>query len=187
MTAMCEIEILEAFSEMPGANVKAMALALGVGYQERSLGGVYSSQIECLGPRKYGITVCTSLADQQRRFAAAHEIGHYLLHRDLMDEAGRSVHRDILFGDAAGSNDPVPFLKEYEIQANRMAARIMMPKQLLSKMFNPVHDNTGELAERFMVSRRAMRIRLGQLGLVRKTENERPNGKFGMPKKNEVQ
>lgn len=107
----------------------------------------------------------------RQRFSAAHELGHHLLHPDIISEA---VHVDkgmrVLLRDGVASqgSDPV------EIQANVFASELLMPKDLLIKALDEdevdVHDDAKieALAKKFRVSASALRIRLG--GLMEETE-----------------
>ncbi len=75
----------------------------------------------------------------RRRFTYAHELAHFLLHKEHIGDGLREnpLFRSIL------SN-------QQEIEANKLAADILMPLPILN-----------ELAEIFDVSRSAMLIRLG--------------------------
>ena len=87
----------------------------------------------------------------RKRFTVAHEIAHYILHRDLV---GSELVDDSLFRSGLTTRE--------EAQANGLAADILMPRHLLEKIAPPPFDKSPEfLAERFQVSEQAMRIRLG--------------------------
>ena len=99
---------------------------------------------------------------QRRRFTAAHELGHYLLHRDLID--GR-VHLDRLYSDGGHDNPYAPLSPPHEVQANQFAADLLMPASRLKEMYDPRNDNLRELAELCFVSIAAMAIRLKSIGV----------------------
>ena len=90
--------------------------------------------VQCL--RKSGFTeydgwTCTIAVNskdgpQRRRFTAAHELGHFVLHRDLLKE---HRHLDRLFDEAARRNPSKPLVYSHELQANQFAARLLMPEQ----------------------------------------------------------
>lgn len=113
----------------------------------------------------FSVTVNALESENRRRFTAAHELAHYLLHRDLMCD-GEKMHRhvDTLYGGGNQSGDVV-FKRSHEVQANRIAAQIVMPKKLLEEKFAEV-PNAGALAAMFGVSKAAMEIRLKTLGLT---------------------
>jgi len=101
----------------------------------------------------------------RQRFTIAHELGHLILHEvDVhVDKGYRIVLRDSKSSQAA---DPL------EIDANRFAAELLMPTQMLQKdvahYIRDVEDEAGldALAKRYGVSRQAMAFRLANLNLL---------------------
>ncbi|WP_055823282.1 MULTISPECIES: ImmA/IrrE family metallo-endopeptidase [unclassified Sphingomonas] len=100
----------------------------------------------------------------RQRFTAAHELAHYLLHRDLMGD-GKRMHRhvDTLYAQGDQPGDVI-FNRSHEIEANRIAAQIIMPKKLVEQEYAKSQD-VAHLASKFGVSKPAMEIRLRTLGL----------------------
>src|SRR6266403_928090 len=92
---------------------------------------------------------------RRQRFTIAHETAHYVLHRDLI---GDGVTDDALYRSSLGD--------WYERQANKMAADILMPPQLVISLFKGGMRSLASLAKAFDVSIDAMRIRLEELGLA---------------------
>ena len=88
----------------------------------------------------------------RRRFTIAHEISHYLLHRDLMDG---EVYEDYLLRASGAWANPV-----IESEANKLAADILMPMRLLRDEYDKGLKTIEQLADRFEVSKSAMSIRL---------------------------
>lgn len=113
---------------------------------------------------KYTVTVNSNDGPQRQRFTAAHELAHYLMHRHLLGD-GQKLHRDRLYGEAAKGNPSVPFRAIHEIQANKLAAEILMPEERLRRVYDAASDNVADVAKRFGVSQAAMKIRLKSLGL----------------------
>lgn len=104
----------------------------------------------------YRIVVNANHASTRRRFTAAHELGHYIYHRDLLGE-GVGDNRAYR---AEGTDRPnVNIRPIHERQANSFAANVLMPRHRLT---NVEHESTAGLASRFGVSQEAMRIRLGR-------------------------
>lgn len=97
----------------------------------------------------------------RQRFTLAHEIGHIVLHRQLIESEVHidkgSLRRDTL---ASAGVDPI------EIAANAFASEFMMPEHLLEAAMSgrPIDLEDDELvaglAKRFKVSEAAMRFRL---------------------------
>ena len=98
-------------------------------------------------------------AKQRQRFTLAHEIAHYLLHRENINAAG-SWSENVLLR----SGQPL----EIEYEANRLASDLVIPSALLAKVVEeysePITDDViEEMAHRFGVSTVAMEIKLQML------------------------
>lgn len=101
------------------------------------------------------------------RFSIAHELGHYLLHKDsrslFIDKRNFAVyHRNEL--SSTGED-------RLEIEANRFAAALLMPTDMLRNEITKNDFDLGDeevqssLAKRFNVSTQAMAYRLASLGM----------------------
>jgi len=93
---------------------------------------------------------------ERQRFTLAHELAHFLIHRDIIDATGEIVD-NVLYR----SGNP----QRIEFEANRLAADLVMPgHQILSDLDAlgvPVTDEViAQLASEWQVSRAAMEIRL---------------------------
>jgi Zn-dependent peptidase ImmA (M78 family) len=104
-------------------------------------------------PAGYTIHVNADDNPARQRFTIAHEIAHYVLHRDLI---GDGITDDPLYRSSLG--------EWYERQANKMAADILMPPKLVRAMYRSGTVSLAPLARAFEVSVDAMRIRLEELG-----------------------
>jgi Zn-dependent peptidase ImmA (M78 family) len=87
----------------------------------------------------------------RQRFTAAHELGHFVLHRN---EIGDS-HSDNYLLRAEGLTN------SQEAAANRFAADLLMPRNLISDAISEGTTSVRDLARLFNVSEIAMSIRLG--------------------------
>lgn len=110
----------------------------------------------------FEIGVNASESPQRKRFTAAHELGHYMLHRDLL---GEGQHFDRLYGAGAMSNPVNPFTQQHEIQANRFAADILMPASYVQAIYNR-RRSIQDVVSAFHVSEPAAKIRLRNLGII---------------------
>jgi hypothetical protein len=93
----------------------------------------------------------------RKRFTVAHEIAHFILHRDRLTSefTENTMYR---------SSNP-NFGSGQEREANALAADILMPKHLIRNLkASGVHTST-EMARRLGVSQAAMNLRLGLLGI----------------------
>lgn len=104
----------------------------------------------------YRIVVNSNHAPTRRRFTAAHELGHYVFHRDLL---GEGVGDNRAYRTEGTERPNANIRPIHERQANSFAANVLMPRHRLT---NVAHETTQALAERFGVSQEAMRIRLGR-------------------------
>lgn len=86
----------------------------------------------------------------RRRFTYAHELAHYLLHRDHI---GDGISENMLFRSNLAN--------DLEVDANKLAADILMPMAMLNQLAETRRYGVRELAEVFGVSRSAILIRLG--------------------------
>jgi len=108
----------------------------------------------------------------RKRFTIAHEVGHFLLH----DEAF-SVDRHYVVADSAAfrpvalrSSSSGEASDPREVEANRFAAALLMPVELLAKELpkypQPMsHSSVLALAKKCEVSGQAMTYRLVNLGV----------------------
>jgi Zn-dependent peptidase ImmA (M78 family) len=112
------------------------------------------------------IGVNASHVDRRQRFTVAHEIGHLALHpgRPLFMDHVRVNYRDAVSSTATDLE---------EIQANRFAAEILMPREkVVAEVRRLTASSTAAsvveaLADTFDVSEQAMEFRLMNLGLRR--------------------
>lgn len=98
-------------------------------------------------------------APNRQRFTLAHELGHVVLHRSILESA---VHVDrVLLRDRTSSAG----VDRQEIEANAFASELLMPTDILNSLLGGravILDDDKEvaaLAKRFRVSESAMRFR----------------------------
>lgn len=160
-----EMQIVARHLNSAPVNLRAIFDDLGIEFSERPIRSGESAWIERIGER-FSVVVNSTETAARRRFSAAHELAHYLLHRDLMRIDGDRMnrHTDKLYGDPV-DNPTSPFTRQHEIQANRLAAQIVMPAPLVRAKLAEQQD-IGVLAAEFGVSKAAMEIRIKTLGLA---------------------
>ena len=152
-------EILSRFLAQRPIPLGRLAAELGVPIKVASLGTGISGQIsrEDAG---YVIRVNRNEARERQRFTIGHEIAHFLLHREVIDSSPNGITDTVLYRSGAP--------QQIEFEANRLAADIVMPMDLVEKELQEgfggvVTEATIEaLASRFEVSKAAMEIRLSQ-------------------------
>ena len=104
----------------------------------------------------YRIVVNSNHAPTRRRFTAAHELGHYIYHRDLL---GEGVGDNRAYRTEGTDRPNVNIRPIHERQANSFAANVLMPRHRLNAVAG---ESTAALAARFGVSQATMKIRLGR-------------------------
>jgi len=87
----------------------------------------------------------------RQRFTAAHELGHFVLHKEFI---GDKIEDNYLLRSDGMSN-------RQEVEANQFAANLLMPMDLVSQAMQEGITTPEELAKAFHVSKLAMSIRLG--------------------------
>ena len=102
------------------------------------------------GKSGYAIFVNNKHVNARKRFTIAHEIGHYVLHRELI---GDGIIEDALLR-ANGLTNSI------ERQANAFAADLLMPWKLLEVASADGFSSVEALAEAFEVSTDAMSYRI---------------------------
>jgi Zn-dependent peptidase ImmA (M78 family) len=113
-------------------------------------------------PSGYVIYINANDGPRRRRFTLAHEIAHYVLHRDLI---GDGLIDDGIYRSKLG--------EMLERQASRLAADLLMPEGLVRALYAGGKQSLSDLAEAFDVSEQAIRIRLEELELIYAGANQR--------------
>lgn len=107
------------------------------------------------------IAVNTAHSEARKNFSIAHEIGHYVLHKNL-NEFFDGVYKREKIENTANN--------VFEMQANEFAAALLMPKTKVIhaiQQSNKLNGNIiSELASQFKVSEQAMSFRLLNLGFL---------------------
>lgn len=132
-----------------------MATEMGLGFERVPLASGISGKLvrDASAPAGFRIVVNALDPEQRQRFTAAHEIAHYVLHRDLIGEGvvDNALYRSNLRDD-------------YERQADSLAAKILLPSAAMRDAYQHTKSYAG-LAELFHASTEAIRIRLKELRL----------------------
>jgi predicted transcriptional regulator len=99
---------------------------------------------------KYAIFVSDSDSKNRQRFTAAHELSHFLLHKDKI---GDGIVDSPLYRSSLSN--------QIEVEANKLAADILMPYEKINTEIDKGIKTISKLAEYFGVSTQAMKVRLG--------------------------
>jgi hypothetical protein len=150
-------DTLRAHQEDPPVKLATIAGALGLPVRAATLAPGISGEIRPSEEAPAGFVIRVNRHDSNRRqrFTVAHEIAHYLIHRN---QIGSGIRDDVLYRSNLSDRR--------EAEANRLAADILMPDDLMSEWIKrarafKAEDVVTYLADRFEVSEAAMKIRLG--------------------------
>jgi len=97
----------------------------------------------------------------RQRFTIAHEIGHFVMHSEIIDK----VHVDKTFNYALKRDGRSKIGEDrMEIEANKFAAELLMPSELLKKELKTGYfdfeNGLEDLAKKYEVSVQAMSIKM---------------------------
>jgi hypothetical protein len=152
-----EAEVVKRFTANYPIKVGELASELGLKVTRAPLPPKISGLIQpCQdAPSGFEIRVNKYELPERQRFTVAHEIAHYLLHRD---DIGAGVVDSIMYRSNLTSRK--------ETEANRLAADIVMPSKIVGTELDRLggrrtDDNVEKLAQLFRVSVPAMKVRLG--------------------------
>lgn len=115
---------------------------------------------------QFSILINSDKPENRQHFTLAHELAHYFLHKELLQEEGGLIDEDDqLDGDRILYRLDSATRNQLETEANRFAASLLMPRELVKDAWKST-GTIEECAKIFKVSTIAMNIRLAELGLV---------------------
>ncbi len=151
-------KIAPILSEKPvplGKLARSLGLTVKVAPMERGTSGLIAK----VGNASYEIKLNKFETRNRQRYTLAHEIAHYLLHREIIDNSD-GIKDNILLRSG------LP--QEIEYQANRLAADLIMPDDYVESDAKRIIKNgaitdeaISKLANEWGVSKAAMEIKLG--------------------------
>ena len=149
--------MVEEYSRTIPVAVGSLAKVLGIRVVKAVMPPSISGQISPSEASESGYEIKINKYEpaERQRFTIAHELAHFILHRDLI---GRGIVDNVLYRSALSSR--------IETEANKLAADIIMPREQLRRSLDglprPLSDAMVEnLASEYRVSVPAMRVRLG--------------------------
>jgi hypothetical protein len=146
-------QIRRRFTDKAPVDISGLAAALGVNVWQGTLGsdaGEIFRDLKRGGFSGYSIRVNASDPPVRKRFTAAHELAHFLRHRNRF--TNRLID-DRMYRSGLGSG--------VEAEANRLAADLLMPRRLLRQFRLAGITSPKELAKMFNVSVEAIKLRIG--------------------------
>jgi hypothetical protein len=148
------IEIVGRFMREAPVDVEGLARELGLSVVREMLPDQVSGKIACDNGGACAVTINAGHPGTRQRFTLAHEIAHFILHRDLIGDGvvDNARYRSV------GLSDYI------ERQANRYAADILMPSKLVIEKYRGGLRGAAQFAQEFGVSTAVAEIRLKELG-----------------------
>lgn len=151
--AFLKIEL--ATNEAKPVNLEELIRSLGIELDKKAkLDEGIAGKIERLESGRFKISINKNDHYFRQRFTMAHELGHFLLHEDLM---GDGIEDTTLYRSPKNSAVTVT----HEIEANRFAASILMPLRHVKSDYEEKGRDVKAVAKKWLVSPKAMSIRLG--------------------------
>jgi len=144
--------VIRRFNRAAPVDIIGLANALGLTVVESELGtnaGEIFRDIRAGGFSGYSIRINANDPHVRQRFTIGHEIGHFLRHRDRVQNR---LIDDKMYRSGHG--------KTVEEEADALAADLLMPRKLVGQFRKAGMSNAEELAAKFDVSVAAMRRRL---------------------------
>lgn len=164
MAARSIIEQFEVTENTLPVDIESIAMQKGVSVIYRELPDDISGVLDTHVPNMPVIIVNINHSKQRQRFSIAHELGHYILHTGF---AGLRVDKQTFFRNSLSEVG----IDTEEIQANRFAAELLMPQDIVQSVFAKSGDIIDcdddtvlrGMAQKFDVSLSAMSIRIGNV------------------------
>lgn len=152
-----DMKVVRKYMNVIPVKLGSMAKELGIIVKRcPTLPRSVSGQIKRLETGIYEIKINKFESLARQRFTLAHEISHFLLHRNEINNLGE-IADNVLYRSGASQT--------IEYEANRLAAQIIMPDSIISQKFGALGTNFTDtdicrLAKEFGVSKAAMKIRM---------------------------
>lgn len=145
-------KVIRRFTSSAPVNIVGLARGLGVNVRQADLGensGEIFRDLVGGGFSWYSIVVNSAHPKVRKRFTVAHELGHFLLHRNRI--SNRLVD-DKMYRSGLGNTK--------EAEANKLAAELLMPGRLIQQLRAEGIKNVEDLALRLEVSLEAMKNKI---------------------------
>lgn len=175
-----QFETVNRFRRKAPVDVVGLTSALGVRLRNSFLPYDISGMIEREGRDGFAIAVNANDPKTRQRFTIAHELGHFMLHREMIgdgiadDRAYRSTDSGRYRNTQIGPRE--------ETEANAFAANVLMPYELIEELRKTRGlYSVEDLARELGVSRHAMSIRLGIPYELAAAPKEQNFPMFGIP------
>ena len=155
-------EILDPYLDSAPVDIAAAAAALGIAVIPANLAPNEAINLEMAEDGTWRAYLNRRMLETQIRFAVAHVVAHFVLHRDLVEPliSGKRVHRENLVFRSEFDDD-------IERQANRYAASLLLPTALVRAVpwIGTADTMALRIADTFGVNLPVARLRMDKLAL----------------------
>lgn len=160
------LELLRSYGTMIPVDIEKIVAERGISISYDDLEDDISGMLVISEQDSARIGINKKHSKNRRRFSLAHELGHYVLHKEeqsLFVDASSTYYRDEL--SATGTD-------LQEIEANTFAAELLMPEEAVSRLIRQhkvdLYDESSleTIAKKFQVSPQALAFRLINLGIL---------------------
>jgi hypothetical protein len=139
-------------------DVVGLAEELGLRVNFSFLDPGVSGELRRVSEDSYEINVNARDPETRQRFTIAHELGHFINHRDLI---GDGVDDDRAYrSTSVGRYHNTRIGPKQETEANKFAASLLMPRDIISELKGDGLSRS-QMAKRLGVSEHALAIRTG--------------------------
>ena len=150
-----QIEIINDFRKNAPVDIEGLIQRLGISLSKDFLDPDIAGMIEKTKGGDYAITINGKDSETRQRFTMAHELGHFILHRNRI---GDGINDNKMYrATKTSANSRIGQIQE--IQANQFAANVLMPMPLIKDLQSQGLDNET-MAKKLKVSKQALAIRL---------------------------
>lgn len=154
-----ELDLINSFRRIAPVPVETLAKSLGLKVTPHVLPENISGMLEPVPGGGFRIIVNAFHPATRQRFTIAHELGHYILHRHLI---GTGLGDDRAYRSAdTGRYRNMAIGPQQETEANRFAASLLMPTELVKQLQEEGINDPSVIARRLGVSPQAYHIRMG--------------------------
>lgn len=138
-------------------DIESLVIKLGIKIIKEDGEEDFSGCIQQRADGVYYLSVNKYHNPRRQRFTMAHELGHFILHKDKLNEIGRET---ILMREPKA-------LSNIEREANDFASDLLMPKDVFTQQIKVGMNQIEDLADFFQVSVPAIKYRAMRLGYLR--------------------
>lgn len=147
-------QIIDRHSQEAPVNLIGIAGSLGLTVLWEDLGPEIAGAIKKenrIGEEEHKYVILVNKADNhyRQRFTIAHEIAHFLFHKPFI---GDGLQEDVLYRSKLSNS--------MERVANMMAASMLMPNHLVTKLIKEHNWDVEIISKKLQVSRKALEITL---------------------------